>query len=104
MKKTKLTIIGVIALAVLLSATFTVYSFVNEVKREKLPILGQVYNFSLMNEKGEPYELNTLKGKVWIADFFFTTCSDICPIMTKNMASLNRSFEAVKDIRLVSIT
>src|SRR6185503_9673398 len=104
MNKTKASIIGLIALAGFLSGAFTVYSFVNEVKKEKLPVLGQVHDFTLMNEKGEPYQLGRLKDKVWIADFFFTTCADICPMMTKNMAALNRSFEGVRDIRLVSIT
>src|SRR5262245_18209928 len=103
MNKTKKSIIGLIVLASFLSIAFTVFSFVREVKREKLPVLGHVYNFSLMNEEGEPYELRNVKGKVWIADFFFTICSDICPMMIKNMAALNRSFEGVDGLQLVSV-
>ena len=103
--KSKNTLIGFIVCLVLsLSLTFTVFSFVKESPSPKLPVLGQVQDFSLKDSTGQKFNSDRLHGKVWIASFFFTTCSDICPLTSKNMASLSRAFEHVEDITLVSIT
>ncbi len=46
-----------------------------------------------------------LKGKVWIADFFFTTCPTICPTMTKNLRTLNENTrDLAKDVQFISFT
>jgi protein SCO1/2 len=46
-----------------------------------------------------------MKGKVWVADFFFTTCQTICPIMTTNMKRLNVSMKDLQDqIQFISFT
>lgn len=47
-----------------------------------------IADFSLRNQNGEMVTQDNYKGKIYIADFFFTTCPTICPVMTKNMASL----------------
>lgn len=83
---------------------FSFYFFQKELRRPVLPVLGKVQKFFLVNSEGKPVSLENLKGKVWIADFFFTTCSGICPIMSKHMAALQRSFEAVPGVVLVSIS
>jgi protein SCO1/2 len=97
-------IIFLVVAGIVLFAAFTLYSFKIEINKKRLPVIGQVNEFSLINEKGEPYSLKDLRQKVWVASFFFTTCSDICPMMTKNMAALNRTFEGVDNVRLVSIS
>ena len=95
---------SILIFGIILFCAFTVYTFRLEINKKQLPVIGQVQDFSLTNEKGEAYSLSNLKQKVWIANFFFTTCSDICPMMTKNMAALNRTFEGLKNIKLVSIS
>ena len=47
-----------------------------------------IADFSLTNQNGIEVTQDTYKDKIYIADFFFTTCPSICPIMTKNMASI----------------
>ncbi len=101
-KKNRVTLI--IVLAVILFITYTVFLFARQTDRPDLPVLGQVHDFNLFDEKGEEFSLSTLQGDIWIANFFFTTCSDICPVMSKNMASLHRSFALVSDVTQVSIT
>ncbi|MFT0713757.1 SCO family protein [Flagellimonas lutimaris] len=54
----------------------------------------KVADFSLVNQNGDTITQENYKGKIYVADFFFTTCLTICPIMTKNMAEIQ---EAVKD-------
>lgn len=89
---------------ILLATAFGVYSFVREMNRPRLPLVGQVSQFSLTDQNNNAFSSLKLRGKVWIADFFFTTCADICPVMSKNMSKLSRTFEMVKGVKLVSIS
>ncbi len=83
---------------------FLTYLFKIETKPRVLPIAGEVPDFVLKDSQGEPFTSQQLKGKIWVADFIFTTCGGICPLMTKNMAQLHRSFLGLKNISLVSIS
>ena len=47
-----------------------------------------IADFSLINQNGKTITQHDYEGKIYIADFFFTTCPTICPVMTKNMASI----------------
>lgn len=78
--------------------------FLRDSTAKPIPVLGQVSSFSLYDAQGSPFGLKDLRGKIWIANFFFTTCLDICPVMSARMASLNRSFQLEKNIHLVSFT
>ena len=101
-KQYRLTLL--IVLAVVLFVTYTIFLFTRQTERPDLPVLGQVQDFNLFDEKGEEFSLSRLRGDIWIANFFFTTCSDICPVMSKNMAALHRSFALVGDVTQISIT
>jgi protein SCO1/2 len=89
-----------ISAAVLLGA----YYFLQARQHSALPMLGKVANFNLINSMAEPVTLDSLRGKVWVANFMFTTCSDICPMLTKNMSVLHKSFAGDNRIRLVSFS
>ncbi len=47
-----------------------------------------IADFSLINPNGEAITQADYEGKIYVADFFFTTCPTICPVMTKNMAKI----------------
>ena len=49
-----------------------------------------IADFSLTNQNGETITQNNYLNKIYIADFFFTTCPTICPIMTKNMVEIQK--------------
>jgi protein SCO1/2 len=51
----------------------------------------RVADFSLTNQENKPVSWDSLKGKIVIADFFFTRCPTICPGLTKNMKRLAES-------------
>jgi protein SCO1/2 len=55
---------------------------------EPLPILGQVGAFSLVDQQARGVTADTLRGKVWVAAFFFTRCPTICPRITRRMRAL----------------
>jgi protein SCO1/2 len=54
----------------------------------------QVPAFQFTDQNGKPFGLSDLKGKVWLADFIFTQCPDVCPPMTANMARVQRELKA----------
>ncbi len=102
--KIKIFPVVLICLAFILSAGFTVFSFVREIKQPTLPVLGRIQPFTLTDSNGNPFHSDQLRGKVWVANFFFTTCSDICPVLSKEMSSLSRSFGSLEKVSLVSVT
>lgn len=62
----------------------------------------KINDFSLTNQNGETVTQESYKDKIYVADFFFTTCATICPIMTKNMADIQKEIMDDKDIMLLS--
>ena len=57
--------------------------------------------FSLVNQNGERITQDDYRNTIYIADFFFTTCPTICPIMTKNMADIQNRI-GDDDVKLLS--
>jgi protein SCO1 len=53
---------------------------------------------------GDVITKDSLQGKIYVANFFFTTCTSICPKMAVNFASLQDSFMTHDDVKLVSFT
>src|SRR5436309_15047988 len=58
--------------------------------------------FSLTDQTGKAVTLHDLTGKVWVADFIFTSCGGTCPLMTQEMRKLRDALPP--EIRLVSFT
>jgi protein SCO1/2 len=67
-----------------------------------LPRLGTLPAFQLVERSGRPLTSASLRGKVWVADFIFTTCGGACPAMTARMARLRR--EVPDEVVFVSFT
>ena len=61
-----------------------------------------IADFSLTNQNGVIITQEDYKDKIYIADFFFTTCPTICPIMTKNMADIQQEIINDDDVLLLS--
>jgi protein SCO1 len=53
-----------------------------------LPVLGDLPSFSLVAEDGKPFRKDDLLGRVWIADFVFTSCADACPRLQSKMKQI----------------
>jgi protein SCO1/2 len=70
-----------------------------------LPVLGTVPPFSLTERHGTTVTAADLAGHVWIADFVFTRCPDICPVLSTRMAALQDKVTGPdSSVRLVSIS
>ena len=61
-----------------------------------------VANFSLVNQNGDTITEKNYNDKIYIADFFFTTCQTICPVMTKNMAYIQGKIIDDDEVLLLS--
>tara|TARA_R110000796_G_scaffold37722_4_gene95164 strand:- start:30646 stop:31320 length:675 start_codon:yes stop_codon:yes gene_type:complete len=61
-----------------------------------------IADFSLTNQNGEKVTNENYKGKIYIADFFFTTCPSICPIMTDNMFKIQKQIVNDDEVMLLS--
>ena len=64
----------------------------------------KISDFKLTNQNGKEITQANYKDKIYVADFFFTTCQDICPLMTKNMYQLQEELKNDNEILLLSHT
>ena len=62
----------------------------------------RIADFSLTDQNGEPVTNQTFEGKIYVADFFFTTCKSICPKMSKNMAELSAELKGNANVMFLS--
>jgi protein SCO1/2 len=80
-------------------------------QRQSLPVLGKkpgqekpttIPDFELTNQYGRSVSQEDLEGKVYVADFFFTTCPTICPKMTEQMQRVHEAFRDNPRVVLLS--
>jgi len=76
------------------------------VKTQKsgLRIIDDVPSFSLTNQHNEIISDQALLGKVYVLEFFFSTCPTICPIMNRNLIDVEKKFSEHDDFGIISIT
>ena len=84
-------VLGAIIISI---AGFTLWSTFRT-NSEPMPTVESVRvpDFTLTNQQAQPFGLTNLAGKIWVADFIFTNCPTICPIMTQQMAKLQLELE-----------
>ena len=66
--------------------------------------LGTLPAFDLVERRQAPLRLDDLRGKVWVANFMYTSCVEVCPLQSAEMARLQTAFADHADLRLVSIS
>lgn len=71
-----------------------------------LPVYGNhpVGAFKFANQYGDSISNKDLDGKIYVADFFFTSCPSICPIMQRNMLAVYNAYKNNPDIKILSYT
>ena len=62
----------------------------------------KVADFSLANQNGDTITQEDYDGKIYVADFFFTTCQTICPIMTDHMVTIQNEIQDDDEVMLLS--
>jgi len=64
----------------------------------------EIPNVVFTSHEGERFELDSLRGQVYVADFFFATCPGICPVMTKQLERVQTAFIKDKNFKILSIS
>ena len=64
----------------------------------------KIADFNLLNQNGETITQDTYQDKIYVADFFFTTCLTICPIMTGHMLEIQEKLKDDPEVLLLSHT
>lgn len=68
-------------------------------------VMFQVPQFELVDQDGEPFNLEAMRGKVWVAGFIFTSCPSVCPKISRSMLELQQKFETFDvDAHLISFS
>ena len=73
-------------------------------KKSDLVKIGPAPEFSLTNQNNETISNETYEGKVYVLEFFFSTCPTICPKMNANLKQVQMQFKGQKDFGVASIT
>jgi protein SCO1/2 len=76
---------------------------VNALRQRSVSAYGSVPEFQLINQDGKNFGSGDLRGKIWIADFIYTTCPGPCPMISSRMSELQKPLEKT-DVHLVSFT
>lgn len=94
-----------VAFIVLLFGIYTVPKVVNRFKgADDLHKFNKVPGFEFVNQKGKTITNKDYKGKVYVVEFFFTTCPTICPLMNQQMVVLQNSFLGNPNFGIASIS
>ena len=108
----------------LLSVSILFFAACSNTNEKRLPILGErepvqkqvngetvtdtIYQtippFSFLNQDSSIITEKTFEGKIYVADFFFTSCTSICPIMHRNMLKVYQEFKNQEDVAILSHT
>lgn len=98
--KTTLILIPIITAALLL---WLRHVEVRALAQRTVSSYGSVPNFELVNQDGQPFGSAQLAGKIWIADFIYTSCPGPCPMISTRMSELQKPLEET-DVHLVSFS
>jgi protein SCO1/2 len=97
-----------VAMVLLLATPVVLHFALKGLKRERPDDLGTLPDFAFTDEQGRRFTSADLDGKLWVADFFFTRCSGVCPMLAERMRDVgrfvNRHPRFAQRIGLLSIT
>src|SRR5580698_5291241 len=104
MKRKKLLFLAAFFVALFVGFYFALAAFVPGFGAPALPVLSYVPRFSFSDQGGHLITDKDLEGKVYVAEYFFTTCRGICPKLNGNMKKIAADYAHEPDFRLLSYT
>jgi len=69
-----------------------------------LPVYGYMPDFSLTAQTGRPFDSRALAGKIWVANFMFSSCTGPCPRMSSQIRRLGLDLRDLPQVRFISFT
>jgi protein SCO1 len=83
---------------------FTLKNVIPGYGERQFQVLNYVRPFSFANQDGDTISESNVAGKVYVAEYFFTTCDGICPIMNNNMRSVYEAYKNEPNFLILSHT
>src|SRR5210317_570152 len=99
----KYSYIGV-AFIILIFGIYAIPKIVDKFQTTELAVIGEVPRFEFINQDGKLISNKDYEGKVFVVEFFFTTCPTICPIMNENMVTIQNEFLGNPDFGIASFS
>ena len=93
-----------ISFVVLIFGIWAVPKIVDQFTHSELAVIGKVPDFSFTNQNQKNVTNQVYKGKVYVVEFFFTTCPSICPIMNRNMVKIQNEFFGNPNLGIASFS
>ena len=93
-----------VAFIILIFGIYAIPKIVANFKTHELVTIGKVPEFKYNNQDGELISNSFYENKVYIIEFFFTTCPTICPIMNENMVKIQNEFYGNIDFGIASFS
>ncbi len=108
MKRSTVTIILLSFFFLLFAGFFAFYNKEYKERPQRLGVLGQpghrVDTFTFIDQQGQPITRKDMEGKIYVVEYFFTTCESICPKMNENMARVYAAFRGNDKVKILSHT
>ncbi|SDW35778.1 protein SCO1/2 [Lutibacter oricola] len=93
-----------VAFIILIFGIYAVPKIVNKFKTPNLVTIGKVPSFEFTNQDGNKISNSFYNNKVYVIEFFFTTCPTICPKMNENMVKIQNKFYGNLDFGIASFS
>ena len=93
-----------ISFIILIFGIYAVPKIIDKCNGNDLVEIGSAPKFELINQNNAKISNKNYKGKVYVVEFFFSTCPSICPIMNRNMVSIQNEFFGNPNFGIASIT
>lgn len=93
-----------ISFIILLFGIYVVPKVVDRFKKADLVRFNKVPDFEFINQNGKTITNKDFEGKVYVVEFFFTTCPSICPIMNRKMIDVQNEFYGNQDFGIASFS
>jgi protein SCO1 len=90
--------------ALLFAAYYLVVFSQTDIAKSSLPVISDIKSFSFTDQNGKTITNRDIDGKVYVSEFFFTTCKSICPRMNANMRRVYDMFKDNNDFMILSHT
>ncbi len=83
---------------------FTLKQIIPGYGQQQFRVLNQVKPFFFTNQEGKKISQQQVEGKVYVAEYFFTSCTGICPILNDNMKTIYEKYRSEPDFMILSHT
>lgn len=93
-----------VSFIILVFGIWAIPKIIHTVSKPELETVGQVPDFSFTNQDGKKITNKDYEGKVYVAEFFFTTCPTICPVMNESMIKIQNKFLGNPNVGMASFT